>query len=167
MLHRPMPYMLLLRAAGILLILLALFQIYSVASRPFALTGLAQTRPLILVDPAEAVVEMLYAEVFQMLGVAILFLSIVSLRVKLAYWSLQLAVWLGGISLWYQQSTNWRATPIAGLSWPASPWPWLMLTLLCSLAILVFHQLVEHALLALMKAGERQEPAGKDETKKL
>lgn len=165
MLHRSMPYMILLRAAGIVIVLLALFQIYSVASRPFALAGATQVHPLILVDPAEAVVEMLYADVFLMLAVAALFLGIVSLRVRLAYWSLQLAVWLGGISMWYQHSMDLRPAPIAGLSWPVSPWPWLVLTLLCSLAILVCHQPVKRAIRALMEAGERQEHAGEEKAK--
>ncbi len=165
MLHRSMPYMILLRAAGIIIMLLALFQIYSVAIRPFALAGATQVHPLILVDPAEAVVEMIYASVFQMLGVAILFLSIVSLRIRLAYWSLQLAVWLGGISIWYQQSVDWRAAPIAGFSWPVSPWPWLVLTLLCSLAILVCHQPVKRAIRAFMEAGERREPTDEEKAK--
>ena len=162
MLHRSMPYMILLRAAGIIIMLLALFQIYSVASRPFALAGATQVHPLILVDPAEAVVEMIYASVFLMLGVALLFLGIVSLRVRLAYWSLQLAVWLGGISMWYQRSMDLRPTPRGELSWPVSPWPWLVLTLLCSLAILICHQPVQRAIRAFMEAGERQEPAGEE-----
>lgn len=159
MFHRSMPYMVLFRAGGIVIILLALFQIYSVASRPFALAGATQVHPLILVDPVEAAIEMIYAGVFQMLAVALLFLSIVSQRVKLAYWCLQPAIWLGGISLWYQQNTGGYTTPIAGISWPTSPWPWLVLTLLCSLAVLVFHQPVKRTLLRLMEAGEHQEPA--------
>jgi hypothetical protein len=158
-----MPYIVLFRAGGIAIMLMALFQIYNVASRPFALAGATQVHPLLLVDPAEALIEMIYAGIFLMLGVAILFLGIGSLRVKLAYWSLQLAIWLGGISLWYQRSMDVRPGPIAGISWPASPWPWLVLTLLCSLIILVCHQPVKHALLALMKAGEEHQEAASEE----
>lgn len=161
MLHRSMPYMTLFRLGGFIIIAMALFQAFNVANRPFIAAGAAQAHPLIMVNVVEAVIEMIYAGVFLMLAAAIFFLGVGSRRVNLAYWCLQLAVWLGGISIWYQQSTDLRASPLADISRPATPWPWLVLTVVCSLALLGGYKLIKRALLSLINgACDGQEKAG-------
>jgi hypothetical protein len=58
---------------------------------------------------------------------------------RIAYWSLQLAIWLIGINIWYQQSneTNVQLMPI--LATPLTFWPHMVVTLFCSLALLILY----------------------------
>lgn len=72
-------------------------------------------------------------------ALGLFFLGFSSMRAKMTYWSLQLAVWLIGINLWYQQNgeTDLQLVPL--LVTPLSFWPQMTITLICSLVLLVLY----------------------------
>ncbi len=140
MFRRSLPYKPFLRIAGIALLLLALYQTFLTATRPFSIDGIAPPRFLITVSLSETFVEIASTNVLVMLAVSLVLLGMSSLRTALAYWCLQIAVWLIGISQWYQQSTQLDTHLLPGLATPPGLWPWMAITLLCSLLLFVFYK---------------------------
>ncbi|HEX4203895.1 MAG TPA: hypothetical protein VHZ51_06795 [Ktedonobacteraceae bacterium] len=135
MIHREVPYKRFAFIAGALLLLLALYQAFNVASAPFSANGSAQSGYFIFVQPAGALLTMLSTGVLTPLAVAVLLLGVAAPRITITYWCIQAALWLAGISFWYQ-SGNTSTGQVPNM------WPWLILTLVCSLLLLVSYKLV-------------------------
>ncbi|HEY5005154.1 MAG TPA: hypothetical protein VII61_18475, partial [Ktedonobacteraceae bacterium] len=73
------------------------------------------------------------------LALGLFALGLSSMHVRIAYWSLQLAIWFIGINMWYQQNsvTDVQLVPI--LATPTTFWPQMIVTLIGSLVLLVLY----------------------------
>jgi hypothetical protein len=73
----------------------------------------------------------------------LLLFGLSSLQVDVAYWTLQLTLWLLGIALWYQQAFLLGSGIYDNLV-PfdlklTSLWPWIVLSLICSLTLFILY----------------------------
>jgi hypothetical protein len=151
MLHKSVSYKALFRVAGLLFIAFGLYHALSVA---FSLAGAGENVSGILI----AILglyggEFPYGGAFIYIGLGLFLLGLGSVRAKLAYWSLQVAVWLIGISLWYEQTgvTDVRLVPV--FATPLSFWPQMVITLICSLLLFALYIPLTRLLARLLEAG--------------
>jgi hypothetical protein len=78
------------------------------------------------------------------------------LRVRLVYWSLQFAVWLTGINIWFQQNNETDVRLIPPFATPYSFWPQMVITLLCSLLLLVLYVPLIHLLRRIFEVPDKK-----------
>ena len=99
MLHRSVPYRPLFLAAGFLFVVFGLYHALSIA---FSLAGAGTHVPGILIGILGLYGgEFPYGGSFIYLGLGVFGLGIGSIERSLPIWSLQVAVWLIGLGLWY------------------------------------------------------------------
>jgi hypothetical protein len=154
MLHKSLSYLILFRIAGILFIVLGLYHAYTVASMTL---GAGENIPGTLIDilgPFGG--EFPYGAPLIYIAVGLFFLGLSSTRVKIAYWSLQLAVWLTGINLWYQQNGETDVQLLPPFATPLSFWPQMVITLLCSLLLLALYIPITRLLRRLYEVRDEQ-----------
>lgn len=148
MLTKSVLYKYLLRVVGVLFIFWGLYQAYNIVSSQVVegSNGLVLRYFFSRIGYFPLPSLIIFALIFGALeyfAVGLLLLGLSSLRVKAAYWSLQLTLWLVGIALWYQQ-----AFLLGGGAYPnlvpldlklESLWPWIVVSLICSLALFAFY----------------------------
>lgn len=148
MLNRSITYRGLLRVAGVLLLLWALYAAFRIAIEPIGETfadGSSDVRLQIQISFTDTLFSIVYfGGVLFFVAAGILFFGLSSRRSSIAYWSIQGAVWLTGISLWYR--TNGIFNPFPTHSF------WIMVTLLCSLALLILYKPLVYLLRMLLMA---------------
>ncbi|MGB8344205.1 MAG: hypothetical protein WCD86_04935 [Ktedonobacteraceae bacterium] len=133
MLGRSITYRLLLRVAGILLLLWALYVAFQIATQQSYV--------------GDAMLFILGAGVLLLAAAAILLLGFSFRHPPVVYWSIQVALWFAGISLWYKFNQ-------AFVPWPQNPL-WLIVTVICSVILLALYKPVIHLIrkLALPTGG--------------
>lgn len=131
MLGRSIAYRLLLRVAGILLLLWALYVAFQIATQQ-SYVGDSYVGLLIQYRFGDAMLFILEAGVLLLAAAAILLLGFSFRHPPVVYWGIQLAVWLAGISLWY--SFNYIFDPL-----PQDPL-WLVVTVVCSLVLFALYK---------------------------
>src|SRR3982074_2796630 len=98
MLNKSISYKALLRIIGILFIAFGLYCALSIIFSPLeADSNLSRT----LLDILWFRGPYVYGGMLIYIGLGLFFLGLSSMRVTIAYWSMQVAVWLIGINLWY------------------------------------------------------------------
>jgi hypothetical protein len=134
MLNRPITSKGLICITGIVFLFLALAHTYQIATGPIYVSSGDQTTKYLLIVWSPGVVfdSAITTGTLLYLAVGGFLLGIGSTRAKWAYWGLQALVWLLGITLWYQASSRMEPFPVEF-------WPWMGLTLVCSLVLLVLY----------------------------
>ena len=158
MLHKSLPYITLFRIAGILFLIFGLYHVYTVAS---LLLGSGENIPgtiIAVLGPFGG--EFPYGAPLIYIAIGLLCLGLSSARAKIAYWSLQLAVWLTGLNLWYQQQSGIAVRLLPPFATPTTFWPRMALTLLCSLLLLALYIPITRLLKKLYEAEKEQAKAG-------
>lgn len=123
-----------LQAVGGALFLVALLFSFRVAMEPvreISPTG-TDVRSLIEISFTDTFLHIAHQNILLLGAAGVLLFGLSSRRIFIAYWSLQLAVWLTGISLWY--GTAFVLNPF-----PESP-VWLITTIVCSLVLLILYK---------------------------
>lgn len=137
MLHKSVSYNVLLRILGLLTIVYGLYNAWFPAS-VFLGGGDNLSGTLIeILGPLGGVFPRGGVLIYIALG--LFFLGISSMRVPLAYWSLQLAVWLIGINLWYSQNGETNVQLVPPFATPLTFWPQMAITLGCSLLLFALY----------------------------
>lgn len=135
MLDKSITYRLLLRIAGILFLLWALYSAFRIVTAPvqeiFAGGG-SDVRLQIEISLTDTLFDIVYSGVFFSVAAAIFFFGVSSRRLSIAYWSIQLAVWLVGISLWYRSNGTFDPYPL-------NPF-WIIVTAICSMVLLALYK---------------------------
>jgi hypothetical protein len=137
----------LLLTASSALFLYALYQVYLIATEPACVVNgeHAGCSLLILFRPWLVIMETIQQGIlFPFAAGAILF-GLWSRQAGSIYWSLQLAVWFVGMTLWFQAGYHFDP-------WPVDTWAWLIVTVLCSLALVLAHRPLTHFLSRLLGA---------------
>ncbi len=158
MLHKSLPYITLFRIAGILFLIFGLYHVYTVAS---LLLGSGENIPgtiIAVLGPFGG--EFPYGAPLIYIAIGLLCLGLSSARANIAYWSLQFAVWLTGLNLWYQQQSGIAVRLLPPLATPTTFWPQMALTLLCSLLLLALYIPITRLLKKLYEAEKEQAKAG-------
>lgn len=141
MLDRSITYRLLLRIAGILFLLWALYSAFRIAAAPvqeiFA-DGGSDVRLQIEISLTDTLFDIVYWGVLFFVAAGILLLGGSSRRLRIAYGSIQLAVWLVGISLWYRSNNTFDPYPL-------NPF-WIIVTAICSMVLLALYKPTLHLL---------------------
>lgn len=135
MLGRTITYRLLLRAAGILLLLWALYLVFQIATEPtyaYYPGGSTFSGPLIQYSFNDTIFNILWEEVLLPAAISVLLLGFSFRYPLVAYWSSQLALWLAGISLWYRFNNIFNP-------WPQNPL-WLVVTVICSALLFALYK---------------------------
>lgn len=71
------------------------------------------------------------------MGIGILLVGLSTMKTKVAYWTLQAAIWLIGINLWYQYGGGGVSNSIISfLVTPLSLWPWMIIVLAISFVLM-------------------------------
>ena len=132
MLNRTLTLRFLLRIAGLLLLLWALYVAIRVATEPIGETfanGTTDVRLQIQISLTDTLFSMVYfGGVLFLVAAGLLLLGLSSRRVSIAYMSIQGALWLAGISVWYRSNGTFNPYPLDAF--------WISVTLICSLALL-------------------------------
>jgi len=146
MLGRSITYQVLLRVAGILLLLWALYVTFQIATQQ-AYVGDSYVGLQIQYNFEETMLFILGAGVLLLAAAAVLFLGFSLRRLRVAYWSIQVALWFAGISLWYKFNQSFDPLPQDPL--------WLIVTVICSVILLALYKPVIHLIrkLALPTSG--------------
>jgi len=131
MLGKSITYRLLLRVAGALLLLWALYLVFQIATQQ-AYVGDSYVGLQIQYNFEETMLFILGAGVLLLAAAAVLFLGFSLRRPRVAYWSIQVALWFTGISLWYK--FNQAFVPL-----PQNPL-WLIVTVICSVILLALYK---------------------------
>jgi len=131
MLGRAITYRLLLRVAGILLLLWALYIAFQIATQR-SYVGDTYVGQQIQYSFQLTMFFILDAGVLFLVAATVLLLGFSLRRPRVVYWSIQLAVWLAGISLWYK--FNYTFNP-----WPQNPL-WLIVTVICSALLFALYK---------------------------
>jgi hypothetical protein len=155
MFHREVPYKRLAFLAGVLLLLLSLYQAFIIVTMPFSGSGDGVSHILLFANFPEACIEVLSAGALTPLAVSILLFGISSSHVKTTYWCLQAAIWLGGISLWFRSDGLY--TPVLGVLLPSHFFPWMVLAILCSLFLLLAYKPALKWLARILNDGSGEE----------
>lgn len=158
MLHKSLPYITLFRVAGILFLLFGLYHAYTVAS---LLLGSGENIPgtiIAVLGPFGG--EFPYGAPLIYIAIGLLCLGLSSARATIAYWSLQLALWLTGLNLWYQQQREIAVRLLPPLATPTTFWPQMALTLLCSLLLLALFIPITRLLKRLYEGEKESDASG-------
>lgn len=150
MFHKSLSYIALFRIAGMLFLVFGLYHAYTVAS--VLLTGGENIPGTLIGVLGPFGGEFPYGAPLIYIAIGLLCLGLSSTRAKIAYWSLQLAVWLTGINLWYQQQGRIEVRLLPPLATPTTFWPCMVITLLCSLLLLALYIPVTRLLKRLYEA---------------
>ncbi|HLI08305.1 MAG TPA: hypothetical protein VKV40_17205 [Ktedonobacteraceae bacterium] len=137
MLHKSVPFTVLFRVAGILFLVFGLYHAYTVAS---VTLGGGEDIPgtlIAILGPFGG--DFPYGAPLIYIAFGLFCLGLSSTRAKLAYWGLQLACWLTGLNLWYQQHNEITVHLIPPFATPTTFWPQMVITLLCSLLLLALY----------------------------
>jgi hypothetical protein len=137
MFHKSVPLIVLFRVAGILFLVFGLYHAYTVAS---VTLGTGENIPgtlIAILGPFGG--DFPYGAPLIYIAIGLLCLGLSTTRAKIAYWSLQLALWLTGLNLWYQQQSGIDVRLIPPFATPTTFWPQMVITLLCSLLLLVLY----------------------------
>jgi len=132
MLNRSITYRSLLRIVGALFLLWALYQALSIATSHVYENGNTFWRYQIEVSITETLYTIAWYGVLLFVAVGVLLLAVSSRHVNLAYWGIQGAVWLGGISFWYHSNSEFNPFPL-------NPF-WIIVTVICSLVLLALYK---------------------------
>ena len=142
MLNKSISYKALLRIVGILFIAFGLYCALSIIFSPLeADSNLSRTLLDILWFRGPYVYggNFSYGGMLIYVGLGLFFLGLSSMRVTIAYWSMQVAVWLIGINLWYQQNGQTDVQLVPVLATPVTFWPQMVITLICSLLLFALY----------------------------
>lgn len=131
MLGRSITYQVLLRVAGVLLLLWALYLVVQISIQP-NYAGDSYVGPLIQYQFQIALWLFFIEGAFFLAAAAVLLLGFSLRRPRVAYWSIQVAVWFVGISLWYKFNQAFDPLPQYPL--------WLIVTVICSLILLALYK---------------------------
>lgn len=135
MLNKSITYRLLLRVAGILLLLWTLYMVFQIATEPvheIFSGGVSDTRLLIQISVGVTIFNILYAGVLFLAAAGVLLLGFSFRHPRVAYWCIQVALWFAGISLWYKFSQFFDPLPQDPL--------WLIITVICSFLLLALYK---------------------------
>ena len=158
MLSKNITFKTLLRVVGVLCLLWALYNIFRIALMPTTETypdSSQQTFYLIQSDWLIALFLMAHEGLHWFLAAAVLLLSFSFERVRVAYWSMQVSLWLVGLSIWYFVSNAFD-------QWPQNPM-WLLITILCSIVLLALYKPITFLLKKIMRPNVKVKAQVKDE----
>ncbi len=154
----------LLRLMGSLFLLFALYWIVRILIESSTVPGKPWTYSWIQVPLGGHLLNLLIylvppGGVLLYVGVGVLLVGLSWLRANVAYWSMQLAILLVGVSLWYQQGLSgvqiwWLPDPQYSFSWL-----WISGALLCCLLLLAFYRSLIRRLTALFSRVRAPIPA--------
>jgi hypothetical protein len=156
MLNKVIRFSTLLRIVGVLCLLWAVFLAARIAFIPTNDIGdpSAQASYLIVTIPVFALGLIIERGILWYAAAGVLLLGFGSQRARLAYWSIQVALWLVGITLWYQLNHAFAPPPQSPLV--------IIITLLCSLALLALYKPIISLLTKIIRPFKREvkeEPA--------
>lgn len=152
MFHKSLSYITLFRIAGILFLVFGLYHAYITAS---LLLGGGENIPGTLIGILGLFGgEFPYGAPLIYIALGLFCLGLSSTKAKIAYWSLQLALWLTGINLWYQQQGEIDVRLLPPFATPPTFWPQIVITLLCSLLLLALYIPLTRLLKKLYGASE-------------
>ena len=146
MLGKSITFKTLLRIAGVLCLLWALYNIFRIALMPVTTGNYdapQQSFYLIQTDWLTALFLMARENVHWFLAAAVLLLSFSFERVKVAYWSMQVSLWIAGLSIWYLVNNTFDP-------WPQNPM-WLLITILCLIVLLALYKPITFLLTKMMR----------------
>jgi len=124
-------YRLLLRITGILLLLWALYVAFQIATQQ-SYAGDSYVGPLIQSRFQDAIWLFFIEGAFFLAAAAVLSLGFSFRHPHVAYWSIQVALWFAGISLWYKFNQSFDPLPQDPL--------WLIVTVICSVLLLALYK---------------------------
>jgi hypothetical protein len=129
----------LLFITGSACLLFALYQVYLTATEPACVVGSEHDGCSLLVtfSPSDVIVEIIFQGVLFSVAAGIVLLGVWSKQARKMYGSLQAAVWLVGLTLWFQGSHHLDPFPV-------DSWATFGLTGLCSLALFAVHRPLTH-----------------------
>lgn len=146
MLSRSITFRLSLRIAAILLLIWALYLIFQISLQP-AYAGDSYVGPLIQSSFLEAIWSIFFEGAFLLAAAAVLLLGFSSKHPGVTYWSIQVAVWFVGISLWYKFNQTFDPLPQSPL--------WLIVTAICSLALFALYKPITYRIRKLVMPNTR------------
>src|SRR5216684_1848829 len=148
--NKPIKYYHLVQLLGIFILLFALYHVFRIATASVHTSD--KVFYLIEFSFEMFLVETIRQGVLLYVALGGLFLGLSSRRLHIVYWSVQVAIWLTGITLWYQHN-------IAFGLLPQQPWPWLYLTIACSIILLALYKPI---MLIFQRRPESQEQVKDD-----
>lgn len=155
MLNRSLTWRSLLRIAGLLLLLWALYSAIRIATEPIGETfadGRTDVRLQIQISFTDTLFSIVsFGGVLFFVAAGLLLLGLSSRRVSIAYVSIQGALWLAGISVWYQSNGTFNPFPTDSF--------WIIVTLIGSLALLALYKPLVYLLSKLMLQTSRRNTA--------
>ena len=137
MLNKSLSYKILLRMIGLLLIVYGLYTALRIAILFMQSGDNVSTTLLEIIGPVGG--SFSPGGVLTCIALGLFFLGLSSMHVRIAYWSLQVAIWLIGINMWYQQDSVTDVQLVPPLATPTTFWPQMVITLICSLVLLVLY----------------------------
>ncbi len=131
MLNRSITYRSLLRFAGVLCLLWALYSAIGIATTHIYENSDTFWRYQIQISITDTLFNIVFYGVLFFVAAGLLLLGLSSRHVHITYWSIQVTVWFVGISLWYRSNSEFNPFPLDSF--------WLIVTVICSLALLVVY----------------------------
>lgn len=131
MLNKSISYRSLLRFVGVLFLLWAFYKAFGVATAHVYENSDTVWRYEIEISLTDTLFNVVYYGVLFFVAAGVLLLGLSSRHVNIAYWSIQITVWLVGISMWYHSNNTFNPFPLDSF--------WLIVTVICSLVLLVFY----------------------------
>jgi hypothetical protein len=146
MLGKSITFKTLLRIAGVLCSLWVLYRGFSIATMPVTVVNSdspQQSFYLIQTDWLIALFLMAHESLHWFLAAAVLLLSFSFERIRVAYWGLQVSLWIVGTGIWYLVNNTFDP-------WPQAPM-WLLITIVCSIVLLVLYKPITFLLTKMMR----------------
>jgi hypothetical protein len=132
MLNRSITYRSLLRIAGALFLLWAFYQTFRIATIQVYENSNTFWRYQIEVSATDTLFNIAWYGVLFFVAAGLLLLGLSSRHMHIAYWSVQVTVWLVGVSLWYRSNHEFNPFPLDSF--------WLIVTVICSLGLLALYK---------------------------
>lgn len=132
MLSRSITYRSLLRIVGALFLLWALYQAFRIATIQVYENSDTFWHYQIEVSVTDTLFNIVFYGVLFFVAAGLLLLAVSSQQVHIAYWGIQAAIWLGGISFWYHSNSEFNPFPL-------NPF-WIIVTVICSLGLLALYK---------------------------
>ncbi len=120
---------------GSALLFYSLYQVYIVATMPVNVVNgeHAGSYLRITYNFGDVILESILAGILLHVAAGLLLVSLGANQVKWEYWSLQIALWLVGLTLWFKASSHLDPFPV-------DTWTWLLVTAGVSLLLLVLYR---------------------------
>lgn len=153
MLGRNVTFKTLLRLAGVLCLLWSIYHIFQIAT--FPVSEVNSNSYLIQSDRNFALFLMARKGLHWFLAAGVLLMCFSFERARVAYWGLQVSLWIVGFGIWYLVNNSFD-------SWTQNPMG-LLLTILCSIVLLALYKPITFLFTKMMRSHVLVKPQVKDE----